>query len=65
MPASRDNPWPWPIALAIITLVGLIAALVEDGVWDMVSWLALAAPIAVCLRYGLSGKRSRQRARTD
>jgi hypothetical protein len=33
--------------LAIITLCGLLSALFGDGVWDELSWLAMAVPIAV------------------
>ena len=39
--------WGWPIALGILTLIGLIAALLGDGPWDYLSALTLAAPVAV------------------
>jgi membrane associated rhomboid family serine protease len=45
--------WGAPIALAILTLIGLISALVGDGVWDHVSAVALGVPVALCLWYGL------------
>lgn len=45
--------WAAPIALAILTLIGLISALVGDGVWDYVSALALGVPVLLCLWYGL------------
>ncbi|BCN36778.1 hypothetical protein HF896_00700 [Alicycliphilus denitrificans] len=35
-----------PILLGLATAVGLVSALVGDGVWDALSWLALAAPAA-------------------
>jgi hypothetical protein len=38
--------WPVPIALGILTCVGLVAALVADGMWDLVSWIALGVPLA-------------------
>lgn len=45
--------WMWPLALAGLTIFGLIAALLgEGGVWWGLSWLALSLPlatIAVCL----------------
>jgi hypothetical protein len=41
----------WPIALAAITCVGLVAALLGgDGVWRWLSWVALAIPIAAVVR---------------
>ncbi len=33
--------------LAIITLYGLLSALFGDGVWDQLSWIALAIPLVV------------------
>lgn len=44
-----------PIILAVLGGAGLIFALVGDGVWDGLSWLALSVPIAifaVCLWRG-------------
>jgi hypothetical protein len=37
--------WGIPIVLAILTTVGLLAALLGDGVWDAVSGVALAIPV--------------------
>lgn len=42
-----------PTMLAAITAVGLLSALLEDGAWDVLSWLAMAIPLATvawCLR---------------
>lgn len=36
-----------PLALGILSAVGLVAALVGDGVWDTLSWIALGVPVAV------------------
>lgn len=36
-----------PVLLAIATAVGLLSALLGDGFWDWLSWLALSAPVAV------------------
>jgi hypothetical protein len=36
-----------PIALALLGCAGLLSALIGDGIFDALSWLALAAPIAV------------------
>jgi hypothetical protein len=41
-----------PLALAVMTGVGLITALVGDDIWDAVSWVGLGVPAAVSLWYG-------------
>lgn len=45
--------WRWPTVLALLSLFGLIAALLADGVWDLSSWVALGVPVAACAWYGL------------
>ena len=35
--------------LAVLTLGGLLSALFGDGIWDEISWFALAVPLAVLL----------------
>ena len=42
-----------PLAIAILSTVGLISALVGDDIWDMLSWLTLAVPVTVILYYWL------------
>lgn len=42
-----------PLAIAVLSIVGLISALVGDDVWDVLSWLTLAIPVAVSLYYWL------------
>ena len=41
--------WLWPLLLAIAGLMGLLSALVGDGIWDALSWITLGAPILVVL----------------
>ncbi len=36
-----------PAAIALVTLIGLVAALLDDGLYDAVSWVALAMPLLV------------------
>ena len=46
-----------PAALAVLSAGGLIFALVEDGIWDALSWVALSIPIAllvICIARGRS-----------
>jgi hypothetical protein len=46
-----------PAVLSVLSAGGLIFALVEDGVWDALSWAALSIPIAllvICIVRGRS-----------
>lgn len=36
-----------PILIGVLSMIGLIAALVGDGVWDAVSWASLGIPVIV------------------
>lgn len=48
----KRNLWRvfrWPLALTVLSLVGLISALVGDGPWDALSWFALGVPLVVIL----------------
>lgn len=55
--------WGWPIVLALVTAVGLVAALVGDGVLDAVSWLGLGLPVAMSAWYWLLRPQRPQRPR--
>jgi hypothetical protein len=50
--------WGWPVVLALLTAIGLLSALLGDGVWDAASWIALGIPTAVCLWFGWRGRRA-------
>lgn len=45
--------WGAPIVLAVLTVVGLVSALLGDGVWDALSAVALGIPTLLCFWYGL------------
>lgn len=45
--------WTMPLALSIMTAVGLISALLGDGLWDAFSWVTLAVPVIVCVWFAL------------
>ena len=47
---SPRRIWGAPAALGVLSLVGLVAALVADGWGDALSWVALAVPAIVCAR---------------
>jgi hypothetical protein len=40
-----------PILLGVLSSVGVLAALLGDGVWDALSWLALGVPCVVIAWY--------------
>lgn len=52
--------WGWPLGLALLTLFGLLSALLgQGGVWWVLSWIALGLPLLVALRHILRARRSR------
>lgn len=51
-PVSASRPsvavWPWPIALGLLTIFGLLSALLgQHGVWLALSWATLSIPLIV------------------
>ncbi|MFC0252847.1 hypothetical protein [Massilia consociata] len=54
---STARIWAMPVLLAVLTLIGLVAALLGDGAWDLVSAVTLGAPVAVGIWYSLRRKR--------
>jgi hypothetical protein len=52
---STSQIWGMPIVIGILSAIGLLSALLGDGVWDALSWAALATPVVVTLWHvGLS-----------
>ncbi|MFS2002422.1 hypothetical protein ACEN9F_02250 [Duganella sp. CT11-25] len=49
--------WGAPIVLAILTVIGLLSALLGDGVWDALSAVALGVLVLCCAWYGLRRRR--------
>lgn len=43
--------WRVPLLLALLTLFGLLVALLKTGIWHWVAWIALAAPVVIGLWY--------------
>jgi len=39
--------WLWPVVIALLSLLGLIAGLVSEGLGDWLSWAALAVPVVI------------------
>jgi len=48
--------WGMPLVLAVLTVFGLLAALIGTGAWHWVAWLALTVPLVVAARYGFSSR---------
>jgi Na+-translocating ferredoxin:NAD+ oxidoreductase RnfE subunit len=36
-----------PVALGIVSAIGLVSALVGDNAWDVIGWLGLGIPLVV------------------
>jgi hypothetical protein len=47
--------WGMPILLGLLTIIGLVSALLGDGIWDIVSACALGAPVAAGAWHSLRG----------
>jgi hypothetical protein len=39
--------WAVPLVLGVLTMFGLLAALLGSGIWHWLAWLTLLTPIAV------------------
>ncbi len=48
-PLTATQIWAAPLALGLLSIVGLVAALMADGIGDIVSWIALGVPAAAAL----------------
>jgi len=50
----KNNPslrlWGKPLLIALLSITGLIAALVGDNYWDVYSWIALGIPVVIVIR---------------
>lgn len=61
MKSASMHVWAMPVVLGILTIIGLVSALLGDGIWDAVSAFTLGAPVVTGLWYGLKGWRRRAR----
>lgn len=50
--------WGAPILLGVFTIVGLLAALLGDGMWDVLSALTLGVPVTATIWYGFKKSRT-------
>jgi hypothetical protein len=51
--------WRAPLVLLLLTVFGLLAALLGTRIWHWASWAAMAAPIVVILFYTMRRPRAR------
>ena len=59
MRRSLGRIWRWPLLLAGLITFGLLSALLgQGGVWWPLSWIALAIPLGLIVRYSLSSRAS-------
>jgi hypothetical protein len=49
MKASFKKVWAIPLLLSVITLFGLLAALLGTGYWYGLSWIAMIVPLLVII----------------
>lgn len=50
-----------PLLIGAMSVVGLVAALVGDGIWDGLSWLMLVTPIVIYMACIYIPRRARPR----
>lgn len=43
--------WGLPIVLAILSIFGLLSALLGSGIWEVISWIALFIPLSTMAYY--------------
>ena len=57
-PAQFRRLWGWPIVLGLMTAAGLVSALFSDGgPGDVLAWVTLGIPTAICFWYGWGRRR--------
>ncbi|QXI38868.1 hypothetical protein [Pseudomonas xantholysinigenes] len=54
---STCRIFAWPLLIALLSAIGLFAALLGDGAWDSLAWLGLGSSAVL----GLSGFWPRRR----
>jgi len=49
--ATGVRVWRWPVLLAVLSVFGLLSALLgQGGIWWVLSWIALATPLMVIVQ---------------
>lgn len=55
-PDSFRRLWGMPLLIAMLSLAGLLMALIGNGYWDLLSWGALGTPVLVMLYHSLRSR---------
>ena len=50
-PSSFRKVWGAPLLLAVLTVFGLLCALLGTGIWHWLAWIAIGIPLAVLAWY--------------
>ncbi len=50
-PSAAWRVFRAPLQLAVLIVLGLTAALFGAGIWRWFSWVAMGAPVVLCLWY--------------
>lgn len=53
--------WTIPLLLTGLSLIGLLAALIGDDLWDVLSWITLGIPLIVIVRFVIKPQHSRRK----
>lgn len=53
--------WTIPLLMFFVGIGGLLSALLGDGWWDVASWVAMAAPLALIIYFTAVVHDSRRR----
>lgn len=59
MKGGKMFVWKWPVVIGVLSLAGLLAALIGDGWWDWASAVLLTVPTVLCAYYGFSKRSSK------
>ena len=47
--------WGMPIVLGIVTIIGLLLAIMGTSAWHIFSWITLSLPLGVMIKKGSKG----------
>jgi len=48
----KHSIWRWPLIIALLSAIALLAGLVSDGTGDLIAWIGLGVPVIVSLWFG-------------
>lgn len=49
MKSTFRKVWEIPVIIGIFSLIGLLTALVGDGLYDLLSWILLGIPVLIII----------------